>query len=466
MAGRNDPCPCGSGKKYKKCCLAKDQAARSQAIAEIQMPELSKTDTPLDYFEPESILKYAASSDFPPTPEADPLLKQINAFWEQFMDAPYEKQWSLVTEMLAEEPELCDGEMVFEIANTMFGQAVAAGETERYQQLLDQLEKVAPEAYAEEIQYVLDWRIQIALVEGDETSVKRYFYQFSTMAGDQLDLYYRIISALAYHGKMAVLHEGMRQARPYVADGSSLAEWAYAEFTEKLGDIETTFQLEQNPDLQADDATLQQRLAEYELTIDPELLPLILDYRTGRKIPSWTPDNFKFSGRKKKDPAKKALALLLAAFTHFAHVEADIPRTKVEMARDELSGYISQRHAGELDEYDEYEADYDRRPKRKRRKKSYHALCPDAQTLDRYLALRVGFMSFRHYEAFALFELLPAWLRFLTKYELLDEETRRQTVNELSYIKDHLRLFATNSITDPALQNNLADWPYEPQPDV
>ncbi|RKN62008.1 hypothetical protein D7M11_35130 [Paenibacillus ginsengarvi] len=21
--GRNDPCPCGSGNKYKKCCLAK-----------------------------------------------------------------------------------------------------------------------------------------------------------------------------------------------------------------------------------------------------------------------------------------------------------------------------------------------------------------------------------------------------------------------------------------------------------
>ncbi|MEW6094070.1 MAG: SEC-C metal-binding domain-containing protein [Chloroflexota bacterium] len=20
-AGRNDPCPCGSGRKYKKCCL-------------------------------------------------------------------------------------------------------------------------------------------------------------------------------------------------------------------------------------------------------------------------------------------------------------------------------------------------------------------------------------------------------------------------------------------------------------
>ena len=35
--GRNDPCPCGSGKKYKKCCLARDDAAanaqRDQAAA-------------------------------------------------------------------------------------------------------------------------------------------------------------------------------------------------------------------------------------------------------------------------------------------------------------------------------------------------------------------------------------------------------------------------------------------------
>ena len=25
--GRNDPCPCGSGKKYKRCCLERDQVA-------------------------------------------------------------------------------------------------------------------------------------------------------------------------------------------------------------------------------------------------------------------------------------------------------------------------------------------------------------------------------------------------------------------------------------------------------
>jgi tetratricopeptide (TPR) repeat protein len=34
-AGRNDPCPCGSGKKYKHCCLEKDRAAElAPAIAQ------------------------------------------------------------------------------------------------------------------------------------------------------------------------------------------------------------------------------------------------------------------------------------------------------------------------------------------------------------------------------------------------------------------------------------------------
>jgi hypothetical protein len=33
--GRNDPCHCGSGRKYKQCCLAKDEAAAREARARI-----------------------------------------------------------------------------------------------------------------------------------------------------------------------------------------------------------------------------------------------------------------------------------------------------------------------------------------------------------------------------------------------------------------------------------------------
>lgn len=39
--GRNDPCPCGSGKKYKKCCMAKDEVQRTEALPEDGNSELS-----------------------------------------------------------------------------------------------------------------------------------------------------------------------------------------------------------------------------------------------------------------------------------------------------------------------------------------------------------------------------------------------------------------------------------------
>lgn len=38
MVGRNDPCPCGSGKKYKKCC----ESRQTDSIEEVQTEELER----------------------------------------------------------------------------------------------------------------------------------------------------------------------------------------------------------------------------------------------------------------------------------------------------------------------------------------------------------------------------------------------------------------------------------------
>ncbi len=42
--GRNDPCPCGSGKKYKKCCLARDEAAPQPAVGTPVAAEMALSD--------------------------------------------------------------------------------------------------------------------------------------------------------------------------------------------------------------------------------------------------------------------------------------------------------------------------------------------------------------------------------------------------------------------------------------
>lgn len=48
--GRNEPCFCGSGKKYKQCCLALDEAAATAArtaaaTAEAAQPATAASDT-------------------------------------------------------------------------------------------------------------------------------------------------------------------------------------------------------------------------------------------------------------------------------------------------------------------------------------------------------------------------------------------------------------------------------------
>ncbi len=71
--GRNEPCPCGSGQKYKKCCLANDEARVRQADGD---------------------LRAQATMDFPTLSPSAPKAKEsrqlseaeikLNALWEAF----------------------------------------------------------------------------------------------------------------------------------------------------------------------------------------------------------------------------------------------------------------------------------------------------------------------------------------------------------------------------------------------
>ena len=42
--GRNEPCHCGSGRKYKQCCLAKDEEAAREARAALAAEAAAKAE--------------------------------------------------------------------------------------------------------------------------------------------------------------------------------------------------------------------------------------------------------------------------------------------------------------------------------------------------------------------------------------------------------------------------------------
>jgi hypothetical protein len=59
--GRNDPCHCGSGKKYKACHLETDEAAAREARKALQEKQQAEAPAPAE-----------ASADAPPAEHAHP----------------------------------------------------------------------------------------------------------------------------------------------------------------------------------------------------------------------------------------------------------------------------------------------------------------------------------------------------------------------------------------------------------
>lgn len=47
--GRNEPCPCGSGKKYKQCCLGKKLASNNKSINVTHEPQIPLPNFPLSH---------------------------------------------------------------------------------------------------------------------------------------------------------------------------------------------------------------------------------------------------------------------------------------------------------------------------------------------------------------------------------------------------------------------------------
>ena len=140
--GRNAPCPCGSGRKYKKCCLQKDEEARRTAQS-LDIPEDITDKTDLDV--PHRPISPAPRQPPPP----DPRIQAINARWEEFETQHYEGRIALFLETL-NDAELMDAEMAFEMLNTLYYESIEKYERDRFDGLMDTLRARLPDVYAQE----------------------------------------------------------------------------------------------------------------------------------------------------------------------------------------------------------------------------------------------------------------------------------------------------------------------------
>ena len=136
-AGRNDPCPCGSGKKYKKCCLGTDRVASATRALAVSSPRSVTGSAGSDSFdtEPRETIgpsKSARASRAPkPSSPPDPVVERADRFWEDFQSQSAEGRIGVFLEAV-EDAEVMDDEIVFEMMSRLRSDAMKCGDRRRF----------------------------------------------------------------------------------------------------------------------------------------------------------------------------------------------------------------------------------------------------------------------------------------------------------------------------------------------
>src|SRR5207245_9487077 len=125
----------------------------------------------------------------------------------------------------------------------------------------------------------------------------------------------------------------------------------------------------------------------------------------------------------------------------YLHREENVSYTRGELAREQIVRYIQDRFDGELEPRPSM-AEALLQPKKQKRKaptrQPAHLLCPDRTTLHIHLGRVCGIFSSQYHQAAALFELIPAWLRYLERRGLIDASRREVTLSDISGLAPEL----------------------------
>ena len=422
--GRNDPCPCGSGKKYKHCCMRKEQAA---AHARPSAPSLQ--------------------------PPPDSHTAALNARWEEFEAANYEARIALFHRTLDE--GLMDEEMAFEMLTSIRPQAQERGEWSRFEELLDRLQAEAPELYARDFPYYTHWRIENALLRGDTAAIPNLVMAFAEEPDRDIDEFFNVIDLLMYHNQVSALIAAMTTAWPKVKRSADIVPQGIDEFAEILSGLIIFDYLEQTPNPRPDDPALVERLAPYADT-DPARLGRNLAALTGQSGKTWSLDDF--GPRVNGDTKSLNLFLLSLEFLGELRRRAGVPYSKGELGRVQLYRYLLARQEGEYEEDRGLLAMLER-PHRKRRKPvgPRHPLCPEHLPFDRFLGELLSFINPQFYKAGCVMELVPAWADFLARRGLITASEAEAMLAEIRPLAGDLIKALRSYRADPLLIQSVKE---------
>jgi hypothetical protein len=286
--------------------------------------------------------------------------------------------------------------------------------------------------------------------------------EMARVADTGVEIFHLTADFLAYHGELDLSLRLLRQAWPVLREHSDLFDWAQNEYCNRGISLEIRTALEANPNLAGNDPSLLDRLRYYTNDLNLDVIAARVEMLAGRRpIPEkesdyrWQPVVEK--GRRRSedwqripDQARDQLTHLMATFQGELRRQEGVDWVRGMLAADGLFRYLVERGLGRLQNSGKPTP-------------NVHPLCPTQTTFDRFLARCFDLLSGGRSEGFAVYELVPAWLRFLRRHGLLTVEQHRKAFEELSTFRKLLADIAARDWTDPTLGAGLSAWDNPPE---
>ncbi len=499
--GRNDPCPCGSGKKYKQCCLGKDEDAhrlvyqirqeQATSIFENNLEEMlfddwhfeaenetedwdddDENDWDEEYdgeWEREARLADEKLDDEESEQVVDEQESETNITleeteWRRFFEENLEGKIAYFEDLL-EKPEPIEPEDALNLLEEIFEATLQENARERYEEVIEKFHRRSPEAYHATSFAYLDHRISNALVLGNEAALASLVDE---LAVTDVDAFEEVLYSLAYYVKLDVINAAMPLACPRPDDSAKEYLW-----DPHLASVATRYlafaQLERQGMPQPGETAWYEPFLRFS-KIPADRLLAFMALLSGQEQRHWLPEHFHVPIKRRKQGERSVAQNLFELTLQFqAHARGTraLPFCKSELGREQLHNYILRRACGEL-----FPSAFARRDSaeihalRKQMHPEWppHArlLCPDRVTLRRYLEVMMQHDASDYYLHTALFELLPEWLNFLVAQQLLEPAQRDQTLLELHEAREDVLKLLRSYARDPNLYQNLsrAPWPH------
>lgn len=362
----------------------------------------------------------------------------VNERWQAFQAAAYAEQVALFEQSLRE--GLHQPEMIQDMMQTLYERSLRAGEYERFGGWLTAVQQQASTIFEEYGGQWLYWQLNQAVASGQAAPQEAAIRALTAAATDHYGFFLRGLDLLAYRGETAVIVQMMQTVWPAVRDDQSIYRSATDQFAARATDQIIFRYLGETAVPDPHDATLLAELGQF-FPIDPAGLGRFFDHLQGRAGQTWHVADLAGDEMNSQTLAQNWNTLMVA-FLGYLHYEEGIPLSKGDLARHQFPHYFTSRRTGQLEpRVDMGNLLAQNRPLPTKPDESRHPLCPDPTTLKEYISKLLHYVKPQLVQAAVIFELTPAWLRFLQKQQLIDAAEQEEIWQKLQPLATDLADF-------------------------